>query len=190
MKDKFNAEKALYVACALLTVIFIGFTVRKYTAVKTFNITNIDQNNKSEKITVNIAGAVKNSGEFKLYKGDTVGDAIYAAGGVADEADLSDVDIEEVLYESCTVNIPERSGNSVIDANESKEKGSDSKVVYNINTATKEELCMLPGIGENMAESIIKYREENGNFSSVEEIMNVGGIGAKKFEKMRSYITV
>lgn len=60
----------------------------------------------------------------------------------------------------------------------------------NINTATKDELTKLPGIGEVTAENIIKYREENGNFNDISEIMKVKGIGKKKFEKIKQYIFI
>ena len=60
----------------------------------------------------------------------------------------------------------------------------------NINTATKEILEMLPGVGESTAEKIIKYREEHNGFKKIENIMKVKGIGKKKFEKLKDYITV
>lgn len=60
----------------------------------------------------------------------------------------------------------------------------------NINTASKEELIMLDGIGDVLAERIIEYREENGSFSSIEEIQNVKGIGTLRFNTIKDYITV
>lgn len=60
----------------------------------------------------------------------------------------------------------------------------------NINTATVEELCSLPGIGEVLAGKITEYRGQNGQFKSIDEIMNVSGIGVAKFEKIKTYITV
>ncbi len=62
--------------------------------------------------------------------------------------------------------------------------------VININTASKEELMKLPGVGEAMAERILLYREENGKFQNVEELKKVKGIGEKKFEKIRSLVKV
>ena len=68
--------------------------------------------------------------------------------------------------------------------NELKEKS------ININTATKEELIAIPGIGDKISDRVIIYREEHGGFKNIEDIMNVKGIGKKKFEKMKPYITV
>lgn len=66
---------------------------------------------------------------------------------------------------------------------------SSFQAPLNINTATEQELCSLPGIGEKLAERIIACRDENGPFSSIEEIMSVEGIGAKTYEELKNYIT-
>ena len=62
--------------------------------------------------------------------------------------------------------------------------------LVNINTAATKELSSITGIGESKASNIVKYREENGNFSSIEDIKNVSGIGDSLFEKIKKYITV
>lgn len=75
----------------------------------------------------------------------------------------------------------------------SKKKGKKGENLreksININTATKEQLILLPGIGESTAEKIIMYRNEKGIFKRIEDIMKIKGIGSKKFEKMKNYIT-
>lgn len=73
------------------------------------------------------------------------------------------------------------------DAEEEKNKFSGA---VDINSAGIEELKKIPGVGESTAKKIIDYREENGGFSTKEEIINVSGIGKKKFESMKDYITV
>lgn len=70
----------------------------------------------------------------------------------------------------------------------------DGKPLYDgkidINTATLQQLQLLPGIGETMAQRILDYRTEHGNFKTIEELMNVNGIGEKKFEELRDYVKV
>ena len=78
---------------------------------------------------------------------------------------------------------------SDIAANQSLQ-GSESIDIVNINTATAEELCALPGIGEVLAGKIITYRNEHGQFKNIDEIMNVSGIGTGKFEKIKNCITI
>ena len=70
------------------------------------------------------------------------------------------------------------------------ETSAPTASAININTASKEELMSLPGIGDTIAERIITYREENGSFDSIEEIMEVSGIGEKKFEAIKDFITI
>ena len=60
----------------------------------------------------------------------------------------------------------------------------------NINSADEAELTLLPGIGDTLAAAIVQYRQENGDFAAVEDIMNVSGIGEKRFENIRDYITI
>ena len=79
-------------------------------------------------------------------------------------------------------------GQSIITSAETEENEKDVKV--NINTANKEKLETLPGIGETNAKKIIDYREENGKFKSIEDIKNVSGIGDAKFNSLKDKITV
>lgn len=78
---------------------------------------------------------------------------------------------------------------SPLDCPSAPPAGTDSEKI-NINTATENELCTLPGIGSSISKSIIAYREANGDFSFIEDIMSVSGIGREKFNDIREYITV
>ena len=93
---------------------------------------------------------------------------------------------------------PDVSNNACITIKSKEETKQDStssssnneSSIISINTATKEELMSLNGIGEGKAESIIEYREENGEFKTIEDIKNVSGIGDSLFEKIKDYITI
>ena len=77
-----------------------------------------------------------------------------------------------------------------IDKNITNKSDKDDNDIVNINTASLTELQNLSGIGKSKAEAIIKYREQNGNFKNIEELLNVDGIGEKLYEEIKSNITV
>ena len=167
------------------------------------NVENANQiNEEEEKIAVHITGEVKKEGIVYLKQGARIVDAIDAAGGETEEADLSQVNLAYELQDGQKIYIPnkkekisqyitENSGNNVIvEGNNSSvnQKGGNEKL--NINTATQDELDSLPGIGPSLAERIISYREENGNFKSTDELQNVKGIGDAKYADIKDKITV
>lgn len=88
---------------------------------------------------------------------------------------------------------PDTINNACVNKNskkaENKTEEKEDEIV-NINTATKEELTKISGIGDGKADSIIKYREENGDFKTIDDIKNVTGIGESLYEKIKDYITV
>lgn len=96
------------------------------------------------------------------------------------------IEAKESMISSDTITAP--SANN--EASSSESATSSKPSIININTASQKELTTLPGIGESKASKIISYREENGKFKSIEDIMNVSGIGEATFEKLKSYITV
>ena len=96
-------------------------------------------------------------------------------------------EVEKKVQTECSKGINDVENDACIEDDPSSEEESS---ILSINTATKEELMTLTGIGEKKAEDIIKYREENGEFTSVEDIKNVKGIGDSLFEKIKDYITL
>lgn len=144
---------------------------------------------KPEDIKVDICGAVKNPGVIVLKEGDRVIDAINKAGGLTDKADILRINRSKYVYDSEKIVIPEVGEDINIDSiKELEEIGIDKKI--NINTATKDELTKLDGIGESISERIIKYRQKNRGFKTIEDIMNVSGIGDSKFEQIKDSIKV
>ncbi|EOU1755648.1 ComEA family DNA-binding protein [Clostridium perfringens] len=160
-----------------------------------------------EKIVVEIKGEVKKPNVYELKNGSRIYELIEEAGGPTDEADLSD--INRALYlsdgqciviknindvESEEVNLNESLNAEVtnsIPTNSSGDKGEKNESsVININTASKETLMTLNGIGESKAQAIIDYRDEIGGFKSVDDITNVSGIGEKTLEKIKDKISI
>lgn len=158
---------------------------------------------KTEEIVVHVSGQVVNAGIVTLKEGARITDAIQAAGGTTEEADLEKVNLAYVLEDAQKVYIPskkekedvmyilEGSGDDVIVPNDStKTSEKEEKIMININTAKEEELQQLDGIGSSIATKIINYRKENGKFNTIEDIKNVSGIGESKFNKIKDKIYV
>lgn len=143
---------------------------------------------ESIKIVVDIKGEIKNPNIYWLEEGCIIEDLINIAGGITEEGDLSKINRAQKLNDHEVVIIPN------INDKESEIENiipsSNDKNKVNINTASINELDTLSGIGPSKAESIIKYREENGTFKSIEEIKNVTGIGEALFEKFKENITI
>ena len=145
-----------------------------------------EESDKNNIIVVDIDGAVLKPGVYEFFDGERVNDAILKAGGLAEDAYTKELNKARKLVDGEKIYIlkigeePESSLNSQNFADNSK---------ININTATKEMLMTLNGIGEIYADRIIDYREKN-KFSSIEEIKNVNGIGEKTFEKLKDFIAV
>ena len=138
---------------------------------------------------------------YELPENSRINDAIKTAGGMTDKADLSDVNLAYVLVDAMKVVIPKKELKKVTvkstnipkivttEKSISEDNQATSEIV-NINSATKEQLKTLTGIGDATAQKIIDYRNEKGNFNSIEDIKNVSGIGENKYEKIKSKIVV
>ena len=168
------------------------------------NSTNdIIKNSTDEKdmIIIHITGAVKTPGIVKLEEGSRIEDAINKAGGLTEDADITKVNLAYILEDGTKIKIPSNSdigdfqgenilrtdsGEGIIEDNENSSQSSS----LNINKATEQDLQTLPGIGPSLASRIIAYRDENGKFSTIEDIKNVNGIGNSKYENIKDYICV
>lgn len=152
------------------------------------NSSNISKND--DRIGVYISGEIKNTGVYYLKKDSRITDLINICGGLTEEADVSKINPAQKLNDSDKIIIPKKEENlnteSIEDTNESDINVQEK---ININTATKDELTSLNGIGEAMANKIINYRNKN-KFKEIEDIMNVPGIGEAKFNNIKDYICV
>lgn len=137
-------------------------------------------------IYVHVCGEVYTPGVYELAAGSRVFEAVEAAGGMKDTASPSSLNQAEVLKDGQQIYVPscEEAGSM---QNEMQE-ADDGKV--NLNTAAKDELMTLAGIGEVKAEAIIRYREEKGGFTSIEELKEIEGIKEGVFAKIKDQIKV
>ena len=151
-------------------------------------------------VVVHVDGMVANPGVYRLV-GDSlrVNDAVAAAGGLADGADTSKLNLaatvsdgEKVYVPAVGEESPASEGTAASSSGEVPPGGLEATPsgLVNINTATAAELTTLPGVGEATAAEIVRDREANGAFASVEDLMRVSGIGEKKFAKLRDKIRV
>lgn len=142
---------------------------------------------------VDVKGAVRKPGVFEMDTNARVHDAIQKAGGFTEEAEQNMVNLAQKVQDEMILIIPKvgEVGPEVSMVSQavgivSSAKAEEGKV--NINTATKEELQSLSGIGPAKADAIIKHREENGLFANPEAILEVTGIGQKTFENLQDQI--
>lgn len=125
----------------------------------------------SEDIKIEVRGALENEGIFSCKRGETIADLIGQLK-LKEDADLQTISLTQKLYDRYLLVIPHQ----------------QSLIRVSLNSATAEELASLHGVSHILAERIVRYREQNGPFQSIEQLLNVKGIGVKKFEKIIPFI--
>jgi len=137
-------------------------------------------------VVVHVLGAVREPGLYTLPEGSRVIDAVAAAGGFSPEADRGGVNLARVLVDAEQVRIPT--------PEESAEAGGSASTtgdgLIRLNSADQSALETLPRVGPAMAARILALRQERGGFRSVEELLDVSGIGDKTFEALRPLVTL
>lgn len=153
-------------------------------------------------LVVHVAGAVTAPGVQRLPAGSRVVDAVEAAGGAALDADPARVNLAAPLEDGQQVYVPRLgevgggAGPSVGAGGGGAGDGADpaapagADAVVNLNTAGVDELDALPGVGPAIAQAIVDYRDENGPFGSVDQLVEVRGIGEAKLEDLRDRVAV
>lgn len=155
------------------------------------------ENSQSKKeIFIDIKGAINKPGLYKVKPSQRVGNVLELAGGLKDNADISKLNLAHTLSDQMMIYIPKQGenyqGELILEAktNNVDENNNSEGDLVDLNSATKDELQTLNGIGEKKAELIIQYREENGGFKSIDDLKNVSGIGDKTFANLSSKITI
>ena len=194
--------KSIILAFVCSLVLIIGglfyFNQNKtedYSGVSFSNISN-ETNNKDEKaenrhdekIFVDVKGAVKHPGVFETTKDKRVKDLIEEAGGLLDDADTSTLNLSQKVKDQMVIYVLKH-GEKPKQISDGGSSSSNTDVI-NINTANKEQLMKISGVGKTKAEAIIAHREKNGDFKKKEDITKVHGIGKATFEKIKDKIEV
>lgn len=204
MKDYFTKKEQIVILVVVLIV--ISFASYKFifsdlipSKGNTLEISHHNLNDEDEQkdddpveedtiIMVHISGQVYHPGLIELKLGSRLKDAVDLAGGLKKEADIDKINLARKLVDEEKIYIPQK-GEEVDIEISSNISSTDSDDRININTCTKEQLMNLPGVGEVTASRIIDYRSTN-QFKTIEDIMNVSGIGTKKFEALKEFIVV
>ncbi|PLA81901.1 competence protein ComEA [Enterococcus faecalis] len=144
-------------------------------------------------IYVDIKGAVKVPGIYQLKNQHRIWDALALAGGVSEEADTAQVNYAQKVKDQMIIYVPKK-GESVAQSLETLQESApaqqNQEEKINVNTATEAELQTISGIGAKKAQEIIRFRDEQGPFKTVEELKNVPGIGEKTVERLKDMLTV
>jgi competence protein ComEA len=145
-------------------------------------------------IIVDVAGWVRRPGVYEFRQGDRVIDAIRKAGGGRSGADLTAVNLAALLTDGQQIVVFKRgaavSGGAGGGGGTGAPGSGGTDPLVNLNTATLDQLESLPGIGPALGQRIIDYRQEHGQFRSIEDLLNVSGIGQKRLEDLRSKVTL
>lgn len=151
----------------------------------------------NDEVTVYVSGEVNSPGVITLDNSCRIKDAITACGDFTPLADKNSVNLAQKVTDGMQIKVSALSQNQndktddeAILNESTNNKSTQDTTMVNINTASKEELDTLPGVGPATADKIIEYRETNGQFNSIEDIKNVRGIGEAKFSKMQSRIQI
>lgn len=154
----------------------------------------------TEEVTCDISGAVRHQGVYTLKNGARLQELIEAAGGLKNNAQVKAINRAVLLKDQDKIHIPYKGEkieaattvtdepNTNPDNNSNHSNSQGGKI--NLNTASAADLQKLNGIGEKKAEQIIAYREQNGNFKKIEDLMQVSGIGEKTFAALKDQLSV
>jgi len=140
---------------------------------------------KPKQVYVDVVGAVRRPGLYRVRTGARVADAVAHAGGATRKADLQLVNLAALVADGEQVVVPQRGGATTVAA---QAPGSASSGPVHLNSATLEQLDALPGVGPVTAQKIIDYRTQHGGFGSVDELDAVSGIGPARLADLRPLV--
>jgi competence protein ComEA len=184
----FQQKRALFgiSILAIAFAIFLFLTTRGSAVAQESPKPSISISSIQSTIFVHVAGKVKNPDVYPLLKGARVADAIKAAGGALKGVDTSDINLARILVDGEQVYV------GYVSKVSATSKGLKQKFngIVNINRGTKAEFDSLQGIGPVIAGRIVAYRNQNGSFMALEDLLKVSGIGPKTLERIRARLTL
>jgi competence protein ComEA len=144
-------------------------------------------------VVIDLRGEVANPGVYELPAGSRLDDAIVAAGGLTEEADLTQLNLAQRLQDGTVVTVPGQASASTGAPGDGVSSSGTSGGLQggrvNLNTASAAELETLPGVGEVTARRIIEYRDANGPYRSVDDLVHVQGISMRTIDGLRDLVT-
>lgn len=184
-----------YIICILIILLsVISIIIQDIDRKNTLKVNNLEMKNTNDKIAVYISGAVKSPGVYYLNKDSRVFNLLDICGGIAEDADISKLNLAQKLVDEDKIEVPvkiKQEENNSEETNIDDEDIEDgNNELVNINTASETELTTLNGIGQATAKKIVDYRQKNGRFDTIEDIMEVPGIGESKFNNIKDNICV
>ena len=145
---------------------------------------------EAARVVVDVVGAVRRPGLYRLEQGSRIADAVARAGGATPKAELAQVNLAAPLADGEQVVIPKRGAPEIAPAGApgSPAGAGPGAAPIQLSTATLEQLDTLPGVGPATAQKILDYRAKHGAFSSIEELDAVSGIGPKRLDQLRDLV--
>lgn len=184
---KYVIKYKTYLIClGIIILSIISLVIQMIDKKNSMTVNSNNIKNSDGKIAVYITGEVANPGVFYLKENARLYELLDMCGGVTKNADVSNINLAKKLNDSDMITVLAKKEDEDIDE-ESDISTSNENGKVNINTASKEELMGLNGIGEQTAQKIIDYRKQQ-KFVDIEDIKNVGGIGESKYESIKEYI--
>jgi competence protein ComEA len=199
LEDIFSDKKTVLKIMSIALILLIAIIFRLHgSSGEDVTIDAADMKEVSDELCVDIGGAVSMPGVYKVKPDTRLFEVIEMAGGLTDNADTDSINQAAYVEDGQKIIIPVR--RTAVDPGDTSDETADSDIadisvsagqpgLININTAGKEDLKSLTGIGDVMAERIIEYRTANP-FKSKEDIMSVKGIGTATYDKIKDSITI
>lgn len=184
-----NEKRSLAALAAIILTASTFFIIRSSSASETITPVPLVVETATQPLVIDIQGAVRKPGVYKVARGSRVVDAIAKAGGVTKAGDPSDINQARLLIDGEQIYIYAKSGSVVSKSQPAKVKPKGSLFVA-INRATAKEFEALDGIGPVLAARIISYRKSNGPFASIDDLLKVPGIGAATLAKFKSKLRI